>query len=60
MTIAGVIAALGSISTIIGGIVYIFQYSTWSLKKTDAQKAEDLSQKIKQEQEEAKETGRPV
>lgn len=53
-------AVLASAAAIIGGVVYLFKFSTWAIRKTEDQQNQDIDAEIQKEKQEAEDTGRPV
>ena len=60
MSFTAIAGALASISAIVGGLVYVFKYSSWALTKTPAQAEQDIEKQEQENKHEAEETGRPI
>lgn len=59
MSLTAILGAITALSTIVGGIVYVFKYSAWALTKTAEQKKEDIDKKVSDEKIKVEQTGRP-
>lgn len=54
-----IIAALGGVAAIVGGIIWLAKYSAWSLQKTPEQTKEGIDAEVDKEVDEMEKTGRP-
>jgi hypothetical protein len=59
MSLTAILAAIASLGTIVGGIVYIFKYSTWALTTPPAQTDNQIDQQAETDLTKSEETGRP-
>ena len=59
MTIGQIFAAIGGVSGIVGGIVYIGRLLGWAVFKTQAEKDQAIDQANQAEKDQSQNTGRP-
>lgn len=59
MSLSEIIAALGGIGAVIGGLVWVFKYTTWAVSKSPEEVSQDLAKSIQKKQTDFENTGIP-
>lgn len=59
MSIAAILGAISAISTIVGGVVYMWKQGVWIFAKSTDQKEQAVATKVEDEQHSVEAGGRP-
>ncbi len=54
-----IVAAIGGIGAIVGGVVYLFKWATWKFQKTPIEKEQEISNTVNEDEQRFRDTGRP-
>jgi hypothetical protein len=60
MSFSAIAALIGSIATIVGGLIYLVKFTDYKFTKTPDEKNQDIDQQEQENRHKAEETGRPV